>query len=89
MVPIDETGLVTKQDQRHRRCLVTRLIGLKSANARSRVNKLLFRAMTSHPLAVIVDGVEDHVTAMIRSMRLFPRNLLNASLKGKKRWQLS
>ena len=82
MVPFDEIRLVTKQDNCHRRCLVTRLIGPKSANAQSRVNKLLFRAMTSHPLAVIVDGVEDHVTAVIRSMRLFLRNLLSASLKG-------
>jgi hypothetical protein len=63
-----KSGWVTKQHHRQCRCLVTRPIGPKSANARLCVNKLLFRAMTSPPPTAIVDGMAYHATAMARSM---------------------
>ena len=73
-----EAGSVTKQHHCQHRCLVTHPIGPKSANARSGVNKLLFRVMTSPPPA-IVDNVDNHAAAIARLMR-FSRSSPGACL---------
>ena len=54
-----ETGSVTKQQHDFYRCLVTHTL-----RSEQTLEKLLFRAMTSPPPSAIVDGVNDHGTAM-------------------------
>lgn len=53
------------------RCLVTRPIGPKLANARSRVHKLLFRAMTPPHSATTIDDVEANLMKVYQTRRPF------------------
>ena len=55
------------------------------AQARSPVNKLLFRAMTSPPSPAIVDDVDNHMTTMMRSMCLGSKFTWRSSCMHKER----